>query len=72
LDPQFVHKSQPYSHEKQAFQCTSLMTQYELLSNTDIDEIKMQIIDKVDTESLEALNNKRFLEFPINLQGLIY
>lgn len=57
---------------KQAFQCTSLMTQYELLSNTDIDEIKMQIIDKVDTESLEALNNKRFLEFPINLQGLIY
>jgi len=41
------------------------------LSETDIDEIKSQIIDKVDTASLEALNNKRFVEFPINLPGLI-
>lgn len=56
---------------KTAFQCTSLETQYSLLSDTDINEIKSQIVDKVDMESLEALNNKRFFEFPINLQGLI-
>ena len=56
---------------KTAFQCTSIDTQYSLLSETDIDNIKSQIIDKVDVESIEALNNKRFLEFPINLQGLL-
>lgn len=56
---------------KNAFQCTSIDTQYDLLNDTDIDYIKSQIIDKSDIESLEALNNKRFLEFPINLQGLI-
>lgn len=56
---------------KAAFSCTSIDTQYQLLSDTDIDNIKSQIIDKVDIESLEALNNKRFLEFPINLQSLL-
>ena len=56
---------------KKAFQCTSIDTQYALLSNTDIEEIQTQIVDKVDIESLEALNNKRFLEYPINLQSLI-
>ena len=56
---------------KLAFQCTSIETQYDLLSETDIDDIKSQIIDKIDIESLEALNNRRFLDFPINLQGLL-
>lgn len=56
---------------KQAFQCTSIDTQFSLLSDTDIEEINSQIIDKLDIESLEALNNKRFSEFPINLQGLL-
>lgn len=56
---------------KQAFQCTSIDTQYSLLNDVDIEEVKSQIRDKVDIQSLEALNNKRFLEFPINLQGLI-
>ena len=56
---------------KNAFQCTSIDTQYQLLSDTDIDNIKSQIVDKVDLASLESLNNRRFLEFPINLQGLI-
>lgn len=56
---------------KTAFQCTSIDTQYSLLSDTDIENIKSQIIDKIDIESIEALNNKRFLEFPINLQGLL-
>lgn len=56
---------------KQAFQCTSIETQYSMLNETDIEEIKSQIIDKVDTESLESLNNRRFIEFPINLQGLL-
>lgn len=56
---------------KQAFQCTSIDTQYSLLSETDIEEVKSQIVDKVDIQSLETLNNQRFFEFPINLQGLI-
>lgn len=55
---------------KKAFQCTSIETQYDLLNDTDIDGIKSQIVDKVDIDSLNALNNKRFLDFPINLQGL--
>ena len=57
---------------KQAFQCTSIETQFDLLSDTDIDSIKSQIIDKIDIESVEALNNKRFFEYPINLQMLLY
>ena len=56
---------------KQAFQCTSIDTQYSMLNETDIEEVKSQIIDKVDIESLESLNNRRFIEFPINLQGLL-
>lgn len=56
---------------KDAFQCTSIYSQYSLLSNTDIDEITNQIIDKIDMTSLEALNNKRFFVHPINLQSLI-
>lgn len=56
---------------KQAFQCTGIETQFELLSQTDIEEIKSQIIDKIDIESVEALNNKRFFEYPINLQMLL-
>ena len=56
---------------RNAFQCTSLETQYDLLSSSDIINIKSQLVDKVDMKSIEALNNKRFLEFPINLQGLL-
>lgn len=56
---------------KNAFQCTSLDIQYQLLSETDKDEIMNQIVDKVDLKSVEALNNKRFFEFPINLQYLL-
>lgn len=57
---------------KEAFQCTSIDTQYELLNDIDIESIKNQIIDKIDVESIEALNNKRFFQFPINLQSLVY
>lgn len=56
---------------KNAFQCTSIETQFSLLSQVDIDYITNQIVDKVDIESVEALNNKRFLDYPINLQGLL-
>lgn len=56
---------------KCAFKCTSIENQYQLLSDTDIESIKSQIVDKSDIESLQALNNKRFLEYPISLQGLI-
>lgn len=57
---------------KEAFQCTSIDTQYELLSDSDKVFIRDQIVDKIDMQSLDALNNKRFLDFPINLQGLVY
>lgn len=56
---------------KNAFKCMSIDTQYKLLGEGDIENIKSQIIDKVDIESVELLNNKRFLEFPLNLQSLI-
>jgi hypothetical protein len=56
---------------RSAFQCTGLDTQYSLLNEVDIGSIQSQIVDKVDISSLEALNNQRFLEFPINLQGLL-
>lgn len=56
---------------KTNFICTDLDTQYQLLSETDKSEICDQIIDRIDNESLEALNNKRFFEYPINLQGLM-
>jgi len=56
---------------KQAFQCMSIENQYSLLSETDIDQIRSQIVDKVDIESVEALNNKRFVDYPINLQMLL-
>lgn len=56
---------------KEAFQCTSIYSQYSLLNNADIDNVINQIVDKVDMKSLEALNNKRFFNHPINLQSLI-
>lgn len=56
---------------KTAFQCTSIDMQRSLLNDTDIDEIKNQIVDKEDRKSLETLNNRRFLESPINLQALL-
>ena len=56
---------------KLGFQCTGLDIQYSLLNDIDIEGIKDQIIDKADIASLESLNNQRFLEFPINLQGLL-
>ena len=37
----------------------------------DIDKINKQIIDENDAESIQCLNNQRFLEFPINIIDLI-
>lgn len=56
---------------KNAFKCTGLEIQYALLSDMDRESIKNQLIDKSDISSIESLNNQRFLEFPINLQGLL-
>ena len=56
---------------KTAFRCTSIDTQFDLTNDMNIEFVKSQIVDKLDMESLEALNNKRFLEFPINLSGLL-
>ena len=40
----------------------SIDTQYNLLGESDIKKIKSQIVDKIDIKSVEALNNKRFIE----------
>ena len=56
---------------KEAFLCTSIETQYEILSISDKESIDEQKVDRIDMKSLEALNNKRFLDFPINLGALI-
>lgn len=56
---------------KTAFLCTSIETQMDLINDINIEEVKIQIIDKIDIKSVEALNNKRFYEFPINLPYLI-
>lgn len=56
---------------KEAFNCTSIEMQYELLNKADIDFIESQIVDKVDISSVEALNNKRFINSPINLSMLV-
>ena len=55
---------------KEAFQCMNLDTQYSLLSDADIGGIKDQLIDKYDP-SVSELNDKRFLQYPINLQALL-
>ena len=56
---------------KSSFQCLDLETQYALLTETDIEMINSQVVDQVDADSLNRLNNERFMEFPINLPGLI-
>jgi len=56
---------------KQAAQCMDLQNQLNLLNETDFDFVCSQMIDRVDNASLEALNNQRFLDFPINLAGLL-
>lgn len=56
---------------KIAFQCTSIENQFNLLGDSDIEKIKSQIVDKIDIQSVESLNNKRFIDFPINIQGLL-
>ena len=52
------------------FKCVSLDNQYDMLTDADIASIKDQVIDKIDVVSIQALNNRRFLEYPINLTGL--
>ena len=64
----------PHKHReelKDAFQCMSIENQFELITDNDINYVKSQIVNKVDERSINSLNNKRFLEFPINIEGLI-
>ena len=55
---------------KESFPCVSIDFQYEMLSEVDISAVKEQLVDKMDMVSVESLNNKRFLNYPINLTGL--
>lgn len=56
---------------KNAFLCTDLELQYDLLTEVDIEATQRQAIDRLDSESLDKLNNERFLEFPINIPALM-
>jgi len=56
---------------KESFQCTDIVTQYNLMNDANIENIKNQIVDKFDMKSLEELNTRRFYDFPINLPMLI-
>ena len=49
----------------------SLDIQFDMMSDTDKSSLKDQMIDRVDFMSLNALNNKRFYEFPVNISALI-
>ncbi len=56
---------------KTGYLCTSIENQMALIGNADVSNIMSQIVDKIDTRSVEALNNKRFFDFPINLPYLL-
>lgn len=53
------------------FRCVSLDNSYGMITEADVSVLKEQMVDKIDLVSVEALNNKRFLNYPINLTGLI-
>ena len=53
------------------YRCMSLDTHEEMLTNGDREYVQTQLVDKIDVASLSSLNNRRFLEFPLNLQGLM-
>lgn len=56
---------------KTSFRCTSFDTQYDMLTDVDKQYIESQIVDKIDMKSLEALNSRRFINYPINLHALV-
>lgn len=56
---------------KVGYKCTSIENQMSLINDIDRENVINQLIDKIDIQSVEALNNKRFFEYPINLQYLL-
>lgn len=56
---------------KLAFLCTDIRFQYSLLTNSDKETVFNQIIDLEDRVSVESLNNVRFHDYNINIQGLL-
>lgn len=54
-----------------AVKCIDLDGQLVLVTKADREATFGQLIDRSDPTSLEALNNQRYLEVPINLQGLL-
>ena len=54
-----------------AFQCTNIDTQITMTTESDIELMRTQMIDKSDIESVQALNNKRFLQYPLKLIYLV-
>ena len=55
----------------QAFRCINLDTQIAMTNEADRESIQGQLIDKSDIESVQKLNDKRFVEYPLKLIYLI-
>lgn len=56
---------------KRSFISCDLEKQLSLIGVQDRELVLSQIVEKYDNESIEALNNQRFLEFPVNISGLL-
>ena len=53
------------------FKCFDFNNHLSLMTENNIDNIKTQAITEYDLESIQALNNQRFLEFPVSIIDLI-
>lgn len=53
------------------FKSYDLNIHLNLLSDSDIDNIKNQCITEYDLDSIQALNNQRFLDFPVSIIDLM-
>lgn len=50
--------------------CTNIKEQDKRLSNSEISYIKRQLIDKYDAGYLKELNDKFFIEYPLNIEDI--
>lgn len=57
---------------KKSFKLFDLNLHLSKVTESISQELKDQVVDEFDNESLMSLNNQRFLEFPVNLVDLVY
>lgn len=54
------------------FYCTSIIPMYEELTESEKSSITNQIIDRIDINSLQALNSTKFYNHPLMLNALLF